>query len=75
MSERSPYEVRLRKERQDPKTEVLSIRIDADLKARMMKCCEGGPYRIGITALAERGIELAIQELTDLWATLERKKP
>lgn len=47
------------------KQSVLSVRIRPDLKARLDQP-RIGPYRVSITDLVERGIELALAELEDL---------
>lgn len=49
-----------------PKTAVLSMRLRAELKAELDRVATTGPYRIGITAIVERGIVLAIRELDEL---------
>lgn len=49
----------------EPCRAVLSVRIRADLKARLEKP-RLGPYRISITEAVERGIELALAELETL---------
>jgi hypothetical protein len=44
----------------------MSIRVSADLKRRMEAASEVGPYRVSITNLVERGIELALKELAEI---------
>lgn len=53
------------------KGESLTIRLSAELKDRLDKACEAGPYRISKTSIVERGIELAIQEITRMNAAGE----
>lgn len=42
--------------------ELLSVRIPGDLRRRIHEACEAGSYKITVTTLVERGIELAIKE-------------
>ena len=60
------YIRRMRKAAPDPVKDVLSVRISADLKRRMAEACDAGPYKLSITTIVERGIELAIKELSEL---------
>lgn len=50
----------------EPMKDVLSVRISADLKRRMSEACDAGPYRVPITSIVERGIELALKELSEM---------
>jgi hypothetical protein len=45
---------------------VLSVRISAAAKANLEQAVEIGPYRLTITAVIERGLELALRELKEL---------
>jgi len=45
------------------KTAVLSVRISADLNRRMHEATDISGYRVSVTTLVSRGIELAIKEL------------
>lgn len=46
--------------------DILSVRISSDLKRRLHGACGAGPYKLSVTALVERGLELAIKELNEL---------
>lgn len=48
-----------------PRDAVLSVRIPAELKARMDRPAIG-PYRVSISDLVLRGVELALTELEGL---------
>jgi len=45
-------------------TAVISIRIPAELKARLIGL-RYGPYRVGVTDVVIRGIELALAEIEE----------
>ena len=49
-----------------PDKEAMSIRISADLKKRLLDATEIGPYRLTMTSLIERGIELALKEMREM---------
>lgn len=49
-----------------PKSCVLSVRITPHLKAELERVANGGPYRMGFSAIVERGCMLAIRELDEL---------
>lgn len=46
-----------------PRKETLTIRISPDLKTRVADAIEAMPYRPTVTAIVERGLELALLEL------------
>jgi hypothetical protein len=54
------------RKRQAKADAVLSVRISSDLKRQMEAASEAGPYRVSITNLVERGLELALKELADI---------
>lgn len=45
------------------KTETLTIRLSPDLRKRVDAAIEAMPYRPTVTAIVERGLELALIEL------------
>ena len=57
----------------EAKTAVLSCRLSGELHRRMLAACDSEPYRISISALVHRGIELAIQELTGIRKMAEER--
>jgi hypothetical protein len=48
------------------KTSTLTVRLTTDMRDKLDRLAERGPYRISITSIIERGIELAAQELETL---------
>jgi hypothetical protein len=58
----------------EPKTAVISVRISADVKAKMERCCIG-PYPVTLSAVIERGIVLALEEMARVGATIPQEKP
>lgn len=46
-----------------PKSAVVSLRISAEIKAKLDAAVQWGPYRLSMTDIVERGIVLAIEEL------------
>lgn len=57
------------------KTSTLTIRLTDNLKQRLETASASTPYRPSITAIAERGFELALAELEQIAATLSENKP
>lgn len=51
---------------EDKKTSTLTVRLTTDMRDKLDRLAERGPYRISITSIIERGIELAAQELATL---------
>lgn len=51
---------------EDKKTSTLTVRLTSDMRDKLDRLAERGPYRISITSIIERGIELAAQELEAL---------
>lgn len=45
------------------KSATLTIRLTAELRAKLDALAMRGPYRLSVTSIVERGIELAVQEL------------
>jgi len=45
------------------KTAALTVRLSAEMHQKLHDLAERGPYRISITSIIERGIELAALEL------------
>lgn len=45
------------------KTDTLTIRIEPALRARLDGALEALPYKPSVTAVVERGIKLAIEEM------------
>lgn len=48
------------------KTATLTVRLTDEMKARLDNLSQRGPYKISITSIIERGIELAAEELARL---------
>lgn len=46
-----------------PKTAVVSLRISAEIKAKLDQAAQWGPYRLSMSDIVERGIVLALAEL------------
>jgi len=44
----------------------MSVRVSPDLKRRLYEASSLGPYKVTVTNIIERGIELALKELSDL---------
>lgn len=68
-----PYQV-VELKHPDAKTAVLSCRLSADLMRRVHEACDGEPYSISISALAHRGLELAIEELAAIRKTMVERQ-
>lgn len=51
---------------------TLTIRLTDELKARIDRASETMPYRPTITAIAERGFELALKELEEFVAAFRK---
>lgn len=45
------------------KSETLTFRVEAEIKARLENAVNRTPYKITATSIVERGIALALQEL------------
>lgn len=50
------------------KSATLTVRLSAEMREKLDSLAVSGPYRISITSIVERGIELAAQELEQMAA-------
>lgn len=50
----------------DTRRQVMSVRVSPDLERRLRQTLAAGPYRVTISSLVERGIELALKELSEI---------
>ena len=56
------------------KTDTLTIRTSAELRAKIEQAQATLPYFPTITSVIERGIVLALQELEDMAAVIKRRE-
>lgn len=50
----------------DKKSSTLTVRLSEETRAKIDALSQRGPYRISLTSIIERGIELAAEELARL---------
>ena len=50
----------------DKKSSTLTVRLSEETRAKLDALSQRGPYRISLTSIVERGIELAAEELAKL---------
>ena len=48
------------------KSETINLRIRAELKKKLEMASIDGPYRLTMTSIIERGIELALREIHEM---------
>jgi len=51
-----------------PKGQTLTFRLSADRRERLERAAKHGPYSLTMTAIIDRGIDLAIAELEQMAA-------
>ena len=57
------------------KSQTLSIRLTEEVRDRLERATTVGPYRVTMTEIIARGIELAAQELDEMAKLLKRSSP
>lgn len=50
----------------DKKSATITVRLTDEMKVKLESLAQRGPYKISITSIIERGIELAAEELAKL---------